>query len=380
MYKLRRRRAGPAAIPLLRSNPHIPASAEHASIEILSTLKALEYQPKIDIQSLAGAPREYIGKGGSFRVEKAYIGDGLGQLPRAVVIKHPLHVQDNVPREHKWKDIRLEVQALLHPPIAACRNIVDLLTIGWEAETVEDVQPILVMPYATFGTLGSFLLNFDPPNSWRYAVSFDIACALDVLHGCGIVHGDLKSENVLVFFEDSRPLAKLSDFGCSIASPRSFEKIAAGTPPWNCPEWRDVITKENLLRTDIYSFGLLVWRILSKVPDPFQVLDSFAGISDSMEAAVEKMKSSKDDRLLEEIKQSLRANDTSPSTTQLLEETLNNSIRHNPSQRDLAKCLASLEALLKLQSEDAMYVSLYLPTAIWFSDSMVAHPSNMKIK
>ncbi|KAF2469939.1 uncharacterized protein BDR25DRAFT_343230 [Lindgomyces ingoldianus] len=352
MYRLRRRRAGPDAMPIILP-PNQP-TAGYTSIEFVSAVMSLDYQPKIDLQQLESAERERIGQGGSFRVEKAFIDGDQRQLPLAVVIKHPLHKPNGATHNLNWNDILLEIQALLHPPIAACRNVVDLLAIGWEAETAEHIQPMLVMPYATFGTLDAYIRNHDPTVSSKIAMSFDVASALDVLHKCGIVHGDLKSENVLVFFEDQRPIAKLSDFGCSVINPQSFRKIAAGTPPWNCPEWRDVIAKENLPQTDVYSFGLLFWRVLSKGPNPFRSLESFSEGSELTETLVEKLKSSKDDKFLEEANKSLQTDDPLSKRFQLLEEILGNSIRHDPSKRNLHRCLRSLKVILNLESPSAI--------------------------
>jgi serine/threonine protein kinase len=84
------------------------------------------------------------------------------------------------------------------------------------------------------------------------------------LHECGIVHGDVKCENVLVFQEGDSVIAKISDFGNSviISEVSNFCQLPGGTPPWNAPEWQDSLKKEYLYLTDVYSYGLLVWRVI----------------------------------------------------------------------------------------------------------------------
>lgn len=55
----------------------------------------------------------------------------------------------------------------------------------------------------------------------------DIASAIQALHTTGIIHGDVKLENVLVSdFDDRRrcPMARICDFGHSIVKDREEEE------------------------------------------------------------------------------------------------------------------------------------------------------------
>ena len=53
------------------------------------------------------------------------------------------------------------------------------------------------------------------PHSYAASVIIQTASALDYLHGRGIVHRDMKPENVLLLSRDARPMCKLCDFGLS---------------------------------------------------------------------------------------------------------------------------------------------------------------------
>lgn len=92
-------------------------------------------------------------------------------------------------------------------------------------------MPFILMEFAPLGTLREYLqLNRNDSNSKFRDVEIllrDVACALSALHTCGIVHGDVKLDNVLMFPSWDRPakaLAKLTDFGHALVPEGSREK------------------------------------------------------------------------------------------------------------------------------------------------------------
>lgn len=55
------------------------------------------------------------------------------------------------------------------------------------------------------------------------------------------MHGDLKPENVLVFEENSHPVAKLIDFDCSCFGLTDSDLVSiGGTPGWLAPEFDEI--------------------------------------------------------------------------------------------------------------------------------------------
>src|SRR5437868_1941146 len=109
-------------IPL--SNP-VPISSNLSSREFISAVMALRYRPKISLEDLATAEREFIGEGQSFRVEKAFV-DSSDSSPQVVALKHPLFSDGNTNDSAHWNRLWLEVRSLMHPPLAAHPNIIDL--------------------------------------------------------------------------------------------------------------------------------------------------------------------------------------------------------------------------------------------------------------
>jgi serine/threonine protein kinase len=112
----------------------------------------------------------------------------------------------------------------------------------------------------------------------------DVGNGLHALHASGIVHGDLESKNVLICNSDSGAgvVAKLADFGCAIADldPSDNIKLAAFTPLWEAPESHRPLPRNSLKHTDIYSYGLLVWRVTLNGTNPFKYIEGLSMLGD----------------------------------------------------------------------------------------------------
>ncbi|KAL5044382.1 hypothetical protein BDW71DRAFT_215744 [Aspergillus fruticulosus] len=172
----------------------------------------------------------------------------------------------------------IEVSALVHGPLAHHPNIVKLLGLAWGSNPFDPLHklPTLVVEYAQFGSLAD-LQERQALDSWtKLSICLDVALGLEALHQCGIVHGDLKTENVLVFSDErGYCIAKLADFGFSIVEKAVDEMVSiGGTWPWKAPETNRAIERDHLKYTDVYSFGLMVWRVACDGLSPFKFINS----------------------------------------------------------------------------------------------------------
>jgi eukaryotic-like serine/threonine-protein kinase len=96
----------------------------------------------------------------------------------------------------------------------------------------------------------------------------DVAAALRDAHAKGIVHRDLKSENVILVRRDGRARAKVVDFGISkvaadpAVSTMTARDVLLGTPHYMAPETADPdITPDH--RVDLYALGCIAFEALT---------------------------------------------------------------------------------------------------------------------
>ncbi len=195
---------------------------------------------------------EIIGIGGMANVYKAK----CTYLNRYVAIKV---LKDEFKNDEEFlKRFNVESQAaagLSH------NNIVSVYDIGSEG----DIHYI-VMEYVEGITLKEYLAQ-NGVLTWEKAVDFatQIACALQHAHRKGIVHRDIKPQNILVTKDD---VLKVTDFGIARAVSSFTMKVedsAMGSVHYCSPEQaRGGYTDE---KSDVYSLGVVMYEMLTgKLP------------------------------------------------------------------------------------------------------------------
>jgi len=110
-------------------------------------------------------------------------------------------------------------------------------------------------------------------------VLLQVCKALSKAHAHGIIHRDIKAENVFVVQDEETPLIKVLDFGVaketSSAHGISLSGTTVGTPSYMSPE-QLFHPKEIDLRTDLWATAVLVYRCLTG-SFPFEG-ESFASV------------------------------------------------------------------------------------------------------
>lgn len=133
----------------------------------------------------------------------------------------------------------------------------------------EGGQYFLVMPLLSGRSLADRLHEIQGalPVSDALVVARDVLDALDHAHQQGIIHRDVKPSNILL---DGDGHAALTDFGIALSLGRrrvTLTRTSLGTPHYMSPEQiRSPKTVDH--RTDVYSFGCVLYEMLTGHP-PF---------------------------------------------------------------------------------------------------------------
>jgi hypothetical protein len=206
---------------------------------------------------------ERLGRGGMATVYK--VRDKHGDF-YALKVPH-CHIFE-IP-EFKARFLReAEIIKTLHHP-----NIVRLYDYGagQEGET-----PYICLEYVTGTSLRTFLENNPVLPIKRVAKMIsDIAGALGYAHSKGIVHRDIKPDNIMLA---PRGVIKVMDLGIARAADKqtlTATGTTLGTPHYIAPE--QVEMKKVDGRADLYSLGVIFYQMLtSKLPfeadDPINVI------------------------------------------------------------------------------------------------------------
>ena len=163
---------------------------------------------------------------------------------------------------HDLKMFLREVQTLV-----SCQNQFILPLLGFT-----DTQPFtIITEYMSHGNLQKVLQSrkFVLSRTQLTLIAFGVADGMRVLHQNNIIHRDLKSENVLL---DDRFLPRICDFGVARfkAKPDEVVTKTIGTLNWMAPEV--FVSPSYTEKVDVYSYGLLLWSLLTK-ESPWSTLD-----------------------------------------------------------------------------------------------------------
>jgi tetratricopeptide (TPR) repeat protein len=206
--------------------------------------------------------------GDTYRIEKELGGGGMSrvflaeevELGRNVVIKVlPPDMAAGVNKERFHREIQLAAR-LQHP------HVVSLLTAG-----AQDDLLYYVMPYIEGESLRAKLQREgELPVGEAVRLLKEIVDALAYAHSEGVVHRDIKPDNVLL----SRNHAVVTDFGVSKAVTASTGSssltslgVALGTPTYMAPE-QAAADPHTDHRADIYAVGAMAYEMLTGRP-PF---------------------------------------------------------------------------------------------------------------
>lgn len=227
------------------------ASANHAKLA-----KETTWQPGDTILDRYRVEQVFSGAMG-----KVYIAQHLGwHIQVAIKVPRPEVIADEEGYKRIFTEADSWVRMGMHPNIATCFYVLTIDTI-----------PHLFIEYVDGGDLSSWLKTGrlrDQRTALSMAVQF--CHGMEFTHGKGIIHRDIKPQNILV---TKNALIKITDFGIVQTSRHPDPEVSAplpdlpshegtigfrGTPGYASPEqFRNTHSVD--CRTDIFSFGICLW-------------------------------------------------------------------------------------------------------------------------
>ncbi len=189
-----------------------------------------------------------LGRGGMATVYRAF--DPISNREVAIKIL-PRELTNNLITRARFKRELKLIASLEHPAI------VPVYDVGGE----DDHQPFFVMRYMSGGSLSDMIKRGRFSLRDAALIIERLASALDHAHSRGVIHRDIKPDNVL-FDASNNPY--LSDFGVaklteSLVSATGQEVI--GTPAYISPE--QALGESVDHRADVYGLGAMLYEMLT---------------------------------------------------------------------------------------------------------------------
>ncbi|OAY57265.1 serine/threonine-protein kinase STY13 [Manihot esculenta] len=189
---------------------------------------------------------------------KLYRGTYNGEEVAIKILERP----ENDPERAKLMEQQFQQEVMMlatlkHPNI-----------VGFVGACRKPMVWCIVTEYAKGGSMRQFLMrrhNRAVPLKLAVKQALDVARGMEYVHGLGLIHRDLKSDNLLIFGDKS---IKIADFGVArIEVQTEGMTPETGTYRWMAPEM--IQHRPYTQKVDVYSFGIVLWELITGML-PFQ--------------------------------------------------------------------------------------------------------------
>jgi serine/threonine-protein kinase len=167
---------------------------------------------------------------------------------------------------------RKEVLVRFQREVEAAASIESPHVVGvFDVDQTEDGQPYLVSELLQGKELGDYLQERGRINvGFAVRIARQICTALGAAHERGIIHRDMKPENVFLSGDVHEPVVKVLDFGISRLEGQAGNTltktgIVMGTPSYMAPEQAKGLRVDQ--RVDVYAVGAILYQcVTGKIP------------------------------------------------------------------------------------------------------------------
>lgn len=221
----------------------------------------------LDIRRIRSQPTEYLGVvvGGRYQIRGLLGKGGMGQVFLCLDQTRNMPVALKVLDTRQVRDPKAKARFILEAQSAAKiahPNVIEVFDVGLHPNGT----PYIAMEMLFGESLGTHLRR-EKVMSPEMAIPFlrQIAMALGAAHRAGVIHRDVKPDNVFLIGEKGAAhTIKVLDF--SLARNMEFSGftavgVAVGTLDYMAPE--QTVSDPPDPRTDVYGLGVLMYRMLT---------------------------------------------------------------------------------------------------------------------
>lgn len=200
-----------------------------------------------------------LGEGGMGIV---YLAEQVEALRRQVALKVIKPGMDSKRVIARFEAERQALALLDHPNIAHVHD----------AGTTEQCRLYFVMEYVKGLSITEHCDRHKLTIEDRLDLFQQVCHAVHHAHQKGIIHRDIKPSNILVSMVDDKPVPKIIDFGIAKAVSQPWTDSTlftteqgqlVGTPEYMSPEQAEIGNQDVGTQTDVYSLGLVLYRLLA---------------------------------------------------------------------------------------------------------------------
>jgi len=175
----------------------------------------------------------------------------------AIKVLHPM-LTNNAEISGRFRREALAARSIRHP------NVVSVSDIG----RLPDGCSYMVLEYIPGQDLFELLHREKPVAQARaLKIALQVASALVSAHAAGVVHRDLKPDNIMLIERDGDPdFVKVVDFGIAKVAAQGGPVLTVlgsvfGTPEYMAPEQARGVAVDS--RTDLYTLGTVLYEMLA---------------------------------------------------------------------------------------------------------------------
>lgn len=182
-------------------------------------------------------------------------------IQRTVALKVLREGRDSIEIVTRFNAERQALALMDHPSIAAV----------FDAGTTKEGRPFFAMEFIRGEPITTYCDQARLDIVQRLELFAQLCGAVQHAHHKGVIHRDIKPNNVLVTLLDGKPVVKIIDFGIAKAlgagvwghETLTREGQIVGTPAYMSPEQAKGDSHLLDTRTDIYSLGVLLYELIS---------------------------------------------------------------------------------------------------------------------